>query len=362
MSHELRTPLTSIKGALGLLEATAASAMPNTAVRLLEIARVNADRLTVLVNNILDLEKISSGEVSFVAAATPLRGLIEDALERGVEEIDQSDRDRVQIEGDADVMIYADAGRIRQVVMNLLSNACKFSDPDTKVVVRFTTSDDMVHVYFENTGPPIPERFQSQLFDAFTQMDASDTRSKGGTGLGLNIAREIVSRSGGQIGFEQQAERKTVFWFSCPMALPEIDLESDEFRAFASEAVSGLSILHIEADVDFCDVIVAGFAGVADVTSAHSLSEARQVLPKADWDAVVVDLALPDGDIFSVLDAISESHPRAQIISLSSETSPPQDPRITLNLIKSQVDLAQIAQLVTEAVRKAAPPESRAAG
>lgn len=362
VSHELRTPLTSIKGALGLLEATAASAMPDTAVRLLEIARVNADRLTVLVNNILDLEKISSGEVSFVAAPTPLRSLIEDALENGVEEIEQGERDRVQIEGDADIMIYADAGRIRQVVMNLLSNACKFSDPDTEVVVRFTTSENMVHVYFENTGPPIPERFQAQLFDAFTQMDASDTRSKGGTGLGLNIAREIVSRSGGKIGFEQKADRKTVFWFSCPMALSETDLETSEFRAFVTEPDGALSVLHVEGDVDFCDVIVAGFAGVADVTSAHSLNEARQVMEQADWDAVVVDFALPDGDIFSLLDAIGESHPRAQIISLSSETLPAQDARIALSLIKSQVDLAQIAQLVAEKVRSSAPPQSRAVG
>ncbi|MEP2919110.1 MAG: ATP-binding protein [Sulfitobacter sp.] len=362
VSHELRTPLTSIKGALGLLEATAASSLPDTAVRLLEIARVNADRLTVLVNNILDLEKISSGEVSFETAPTPLHALIEDALEHGTEEVGQGERDRVKIEGDPSAMIFADAGRIRQVIVNLLSNACKFSDPDTEVLVRFEVEGDMVRVAFENTGPPIPERFQSQLFDAFTQVDASDTRSKGGTGLGLSIAREIIRRSGGEIGFTQKAERKTVFWFTCPVAVSDDDIEADEFCAFAPNPLCNLKVLHIEADGDFCDVIAAGFAGVADVTSAHTLVEARQVLEAEEWDAIIVDLTLPDGTIFNLLDRICESHPCAQIVSLSSETPTSQDGRISSRLIKSQVDVGDIAQLVADKVSKATPSQSRAAG
>lgn len=362
VSHELRTPLTSIKGALGLLEATAIGFMPEGAGRLLEIAQVNTDRLTVLVNNILDLEKISSGEVAFEAHPTPLRALIEDALGQDRHGTSQTDLSRVRVEGDKGILIYADAGRIRQVVVNLISNACKFSDPETDVIVRFGVSDGMACVFVENTGAPIPESFQSQLFDAFTQNDASDTRRHGGTGLGLNIAREIVMRSGGEIGFEQGIGRKTVFWFSCPVAQPEMDPDADEFCASNDAPDANCKVLHIEGDEDFSDVIAEGFDGVADVSSAHSLEQGRTLLKESDWHVIIFDWVLPDGSISELLDLICQQHPQVQIVSLSSDPSFAQDARIDLYLTKSQLGISQIVEQVTQRMHSAQPRLKRGVG
>lgn len=362
VSHELRTPLTSIKGALGLLEATAIGFMPEGAGRLLEIAQVNTDRLAGLVNDILDLENISSGEVAFEAYPTPLRALIEDALDQDVKGISQTDPSRVRIEGDEGILINADAGRIRQVVTHLVSNACKFSDPDTDVIVRFGVSNDMACVFVENTGAPIPESFQSHLFDAFTQNDASDTRSHGGTGLGLRIAREIVTRSGGEIGFEQGQGRKTVFWFSCPFAQPELDQDKDEFRTFADGPDAEYQVLHIEGDVAFCNTITAGFGGVAQVSSANSLAQGRAIMARSEWHTILFDWVLPDGEMSEILDLICQMHPRAQIVSLSSDSPLMQDPRVDLYLVKSQVEISQIVDQVTQRVLRVQPRINRGVG
>ena len=222
VSHELRTPLTSIKGALGLLGVAGGDALPDKAHRLLDIASVNADRLTTLVNDILDLEKISSGEVPFEFEAVPLQEIITHTLDEMQGMAGDHGNTLVSAADDPAVLVHVDAGRMQQVLRNLVSNACKFSDVDTLIVVRVEEQDDTAIIYVENTGPPVPESFREQIFDAFTQVDGSDTRRMGGTGLGLNIAKQIVMRLGGRMGFEQKPASRTVFWFTCPLALEDI--------------------------------------------------------------------------------------------------------------------------------------------
>lgn len=225
VSHELRTPLTSIKGALGLLDVTTDNSMPQNAKRLLDIALINADRLTATVNDILDLERISSGEIVFELENIEVQDIIVQTVSEAAQ-LAQEHGNTLQIEQNSMALaVQVDRGRIRQVLLNLLSNACKFSDPDTVVTVRWGLRAETAILYVENTGPPVPESFREQIFGAFTQLDASDTRNIGGTGLGLSIARQIVTRLGGQIGFEHHAGRRTVFWFTCPLAAVQ---ESDD--------------------------------------------------------------------------------------------------------------------------------------
>ena len=351
ISHELRTPLTSIKGALGLLEASSGKDMPAPAQRLLEIAQVNSDRLTVIVNNILDLERISSGEVAFEMAQTPLAPLIEDTIVAMKPEAELSANELVLTGDTQEVVVKADVARIRQVLMNLLSNACKFSDRDTDVVVRVQVTDQIATVFIENTGPPIPEHFQSRMFEAFTQVDASDTRSKGGAGLGLRITREIVARLGGEVGFEQSSERKVVFWFTCPLAFSDDVIEWDADSETTAPRADTLRVLHIEDDRDFCDVIDAGFGSAATVVPVHSLRQARGLIGRTMWDAILLDWSMPDGDASELLDTLVGKQPQAPIIVLSAETRMPQDRRVTATLIKSQVDIAQIVHHVSTAVQ-----------
>jgi PAS domain S-box-containing protein len=355
VSHELRTPLTSIKGALSLLEITPDITMPDKARRLLEIARVNADRLSVIVNDILDLEKISSGEVVFEFANTPIEDLISYTLEE-LEPVAAGHANTLQFERSGDGMcVHVDGGRLRQVLTNLVSNACKFSDPDTPVVLRCTQDGDEALISVENTGQPIPEHFQTELFKPFTQVDGSDTRSKGGTGLGLNIASQIVSRLGGRIGFEQQPHRKTVFWFTCPLAFADADLPSS--REITQSTVSNelLRVLHLEDDGDFADVIAAAFSGIANISHVSNLAQARRMLSDRIWDSVLIDWSLPDGIAQPLIDQIEQEQPQARIIILSAITAPYSDPRIAGYLIKSQMGVKGIVEQVVQITKNGQP-------
>lgn len=346
VSHELRTPLTSIKGALGLLETTADASLSIGSKRLLEIARVNADRLIVIVNDILDLEKISSGEVSFHCTDLPLDELIAQTLGE-LQPFATGHSSTLFFEpSEAGLMVHVDAGRVRQVLANLVSNACKFSDPDTPVVLRYLKTEDGAQIFVENTGPPIPQHFHADLFKPFTQADGSDTRSTGGAGLGLNISHQIVNRLGGCMGFEQQPERKTVFWFTCPLAQDVLAPDTVEEFAPLVHREGPLRILHIEDDRDFADVIAAGFEGLVDLSHASSLAQARGMLDQEGWNVVLVDWGLPDGNALELLDQIANEQPEASIVSLSAASTAVNDPRVMLRLIKSQVDIQRIVEQV----------------
>jgi PAS domain S-box-containing protein len=218
VSHELRTPLTSIKGALGLLRVAKVDRMPKGAERLLEIAAANTDRLAALVDDILDLEKISSGDVEFFVEPNCLAQLLRDAVEQMLPFATQHNVELVLETPEAEVLAMIDASRALQVIVNLLSNACKYSHDDTKIHVRLEEVSGQALVCILNSGPTIPDDFKSRIFQPFSQADSSDTRAKGGTGLGLNIARQIVERMDGKIGFTSKANSPTVFWFTLPLA------------------------------------------------------------------------------------------------------------------------------------------------
>ncbi len=227
VSHELRTPLTSIKGAIGILDATSADTLTPDARRLLNIACINADRLALIVNDILDLERISSGDVVFEYENTCLNDILVYALGE-MQECAREHGNRLALsQTDQEIWVHVDAGRIRQVVCNLLSNACKYSDPGTVVEIQCELRDQDARICVINTGAPVPERFRETVFEPFTQLENSDTRSRGGTGLGLNIVRQIVLRSNGQVGLEQRRPRETVFWFTVPLPIADVTGKHD---------------------------------------------------------------------------------------------------------------------------------------
>jgi len=351
VSHELRTPLTSIKGALSILEATVGETLPERTNRLLEIASINAHRLTLLVNDILDLEKISSGEVVFELENVNLFDLVAQTLEE-TEPVAVEHRNTLSLTpiGES-IWVHADAGRIRQVICNLVSNACKYSDPDTAVTVEVGGLDDEATLWVINTGPPVPERFRAQLFEPFTQADGSDTRSKGGTGLGLNIVRQIMVRSGGDVGFEQLSDRRTAFWITVPIAIAEQSPTSSTLAELPMPAVQAARpqrVLHIEGDRDFAAVVAASFQGAAQLTHVTSVAAARRMLDTQAWDVVLTEIALSDGDMGDILHHLSLRHTSVHVISLSATQAAQHHRGIDLRLIKSQVDIDQIVQQVTQ--------------
>ena len=214
VSHELRTPLTSLRGALGLLAAGVLGDLPPDARNAVEIAQRSIQRLVTLVNDILDVERIEQGRLSLQIGSYPLAALlarsVEEvgplALEAGIT-LDVS-HPPGEIEGDAD--------RLVQVVVNLLSNALKFSPRGSTVRLRAWETPDGVEVQVEDRGRGIPASQHDAVFERFRQVEVSDAAGQRGAGLGLAIAKSIVEMHGGRIGVESQPGQGSIFWFRIP--------------------------------------------------------------------------------------------------------------------------------------------------
>ncbi len=219
VSHELRTPLTSIHGALGLLAGGAIGELPSEAREMIELAMRNTDRLTSLVGDLLDLQRIERGDFDIADQDIDAVALVEDAVEvnRGL-----TDRYDVSFEvthnGDAThSRIRGDARRLLQVITNFMANAAKYSPKRDRVELGVSVRGDRVRVFVSDRGPGIPPEFGDRVFERFAQADSSSTRTHGGSGLGLAIAKAIIDAHGGAIGFEPRSPG-TTFYFELPRA------------------------------------------------------------------------------------------------------------------------------------------------
>lgn len=219
VSHELRSPLTSIKGAMGLLLSGAAGDMTEKSRNMLEIAHRNADRLVLIVNDILDLEKIAAGQMEFRMEANDLLSVVNEAVVANQQFADSFDVRIVTKAPNRTAKASFDPDRMLQVLNNLLSNAAKFSKPGGEVHVVVEALDDRHRVTVQDFGDGIPKAAQSKIFERFTQADNNDRRAAGGTGLGLSIVKAIVERHGGMIAFESHEGRGTRFYFELPLVL-----------------------------------------------------------------------------------------------------------------------------------------------
>jgi PAS domain S-box-containing protein len=215
VSHELRTPLTSLRGALGLLAGGALANRPEKTQQMLEIAISNSDRLVRLVNDILDLERISSGKTELHSAMCSAEDLLRRAA--GVQQA-RTPRPNIRIFFAAHgVNVWADADRILQTLNNLLSNAIKFSPAGSEVHLTARNLDESEAIIeVRDQGRGIPADKLEHIFDRFQQGDASDSRALGGTGLGLAICRSIVNQHGGRIWATSVEGQGTTFHFTLP--------------------------------------------------------------------------------------------------------------------------------------------------
>ena len=219
VSHELRTPMHSLVGALDLLNTGELGELTPQGKQILTMATTNAERLILLVNDILDLERLKSGKLVLRKSKCDVASLMGQAVDAM-----QSMADRAQVQlafQSTPVFANLDCDRILQILTNLLSNAIKFSPPGSAVKLQAKIKQideaDTLHIAVEDCGRGIPPEQLETIFERFQQVDASDARKKGGTGLGLAICRNIVQQHDGRIWAESQLNKGSTFYICLPL-------------------------------------------------------------------------------------------------------------------------------------------------
>jgi signal transduction histidine kinase len=220
VSHELRTPLTAINCALGIAQSGRLGAVDPAIARLLDIASSNGKRLTLLVDDIVDFDRLTTGEMKFSLAPHPVDNLLATAIAMNESHALQH-KVRFVLGGPCGLSINVDAERFQQLMSNLLSNAAKFSHEGGLVWVDAARDGDDCVVRVIDRGIGIPASFRPRLFQRFAQADPSDARSHAGTGLGMAIAKELTQAMGGRIHFESEEGVGTTFYVAFPL-VPDV--------------------------------------------------------------------------------------------------------------------------------------------
>jgi PAS domain S-box-containing protein len=230
VSHELRTPLTSIKGVLGLIRGGVFDKFPEKLHSVVNIAYANCGRLELLINSILEVEQISAGKKSYKMVPINLALLVEEAVVASMGYGVEYGVTFIYSDTDEPLTVNADKDSFMQVMANLLSNAAKFSLTDGKVEVSVGRHNESARIIVKDYGSGIPEKAMPTIFDRFTQADSSDRRAKGGTGLGLNIAKTIVDAHDGSISFTSELGEGTTFYVDLPVVEAESVQQTNEME------------------------------------------------------------------------------------------------------------------------------------
>jgi len=246
MSHEIRTPL---NGVIGMTDSVLETNLTSDQRECLDIIKLSADSLLTVVNDILDFSKIEAGKMDLEAIAFDLLDCVEDALKMSASRADEKALELLcDLPPTLPEMVRGDSARLRQIILNLVSNAIKFTDngevvlkaelesrEQDELTIRFTVSD---------TGIGIPQEKQESIFSAFSQADSSTTRKYGGTGLGLTISARLASMMGGRIWLESEIGRGSRFYFTVRMEALEKTIEPRVIAA--SQSLRDVRILVVD--------------------------------------------------------------------------------------------------------------------
>ena len=315
MSHELRTPLTGVLGLHDLL-ATDPTLSPRH-MRQIELAREAGRSLLVIVNDILDFSKIESGYLSIEHAPFDLVHVIDACRKLGLPE---AMRKSLTLDTDFAALppfLVGDAVRVRQIILNLVSNAVKFTDRGGVVIrASYDACAERLRVEIVDSGIGVAKDKISSLFERFTQADASITRRFGGTGLGLAISKRLVALMGGKIGVVSEEGRGATFWFELPLR-PALAAPPAPTATRASP-LTGLNVLLAEDNLvnqEFIQKMLQnrGHRVTAVETGLDALRMLRSV---KDFDVVLMDVQMPVMDGLTATAAIRDDERRDNLAPL----------------------------------------------
>ncbi len=294
VSHELRTPLTSIRGALGLVLGKEAASLSPKARKMLETANRNSERLTFLINDILDLEKIEAGEMRFDMRVIDINAVAHRAM---IENESYASKYSVHLAliplAEERSFVLADEHRLLQVFANLLSNAVKFSPPEATVTIEIVSLGNCLRVAVKDKGSGISEAFQAKIFTRFSQADASDTRQQGGTGLGLAVSKAIVEHHSGHIGFDSEVDVGSDFYVDLPQWQDVVLSQTNSDKSQVLICEDNLDVAYILSNL----LEDQGLSSDTATTGAA----AKTLLAKNHYQLMLLDLTLPDTDGISLL-------------------------------------------------------------
>jgi CheY-like chemotaxis protein len=327
MSHELRTPLNSLLILAGELKDNAEENLTESQVQYASVIHSSGSDLLRLLNDILDLAKVESGTVSLDVRKLALEDL-KDSLDRHFGHVADQKGVGFSVEIGADVppVIATDAGRLRQVLKNLLSNAFKFTDRGT-VAVRISRAGERIAFSVTDSGIGITTELQKRIFEAFAQADGSAARQYGGTGLGLSISRELVQLLGGEITLTSAPEEGSTFTVYLPSATPPTLLDVATVmesvaglvtapgapaalpmpaRADPVRNLAGMKVLVIDDDIrNIFAMTTLLERGNIEVISAEGGDDGLALLRKTpDTDIVLVDIMMPVMDGYATMRAM----------------------------------------------------------
>jgi PAS domain S-box-containing protein len=309
VSHELRTPMTSIKGYVDLLLMGAAGVLKGDQQHFLSIIRSNVDRLTMLVNDLLSISRIESGQV----ALSPKEMRLEEAINQVIVAMEARAVEKgLTLHSEVPSAlpeVIADPDRLVQILTNLVANACHYTPAGGEVVVSAGLHGGEVYVSVYDTGIGIAREDQDKIFDRFFRADDPVVQDTPGTGLGLSIVQSLVEMQGGRVWVESELGEGSTFTFTLPAVEARGAVKADE-----EPERSPMKVLVVEDDLDVARLIQLHLAGDGrEVLIAQRGDKAIELAQRQRPDLITLDILLPDIDGFAVLEEL-KSNPATQEI------------------------------------------------